>query len=85
MDGRIYFGLLGAATARGIVQRLPYFTYFTCLPYSTIRAYHIVAKVEGDDVEERERNCEQAEQDVTDSKVGDENVSRCQHVLGRLF
>ena len=52
-----------------------------CLPYFTKRAYHIVAEVEGDDVEERERNCEQAEEDVTDCQIRDEDVSRCQHVL----
>ena len=55
------------------------------LPYCTIRAYHIVAEVEGDDVEERERNCEQAEEDVADCQIRDEDVSRCQHVLRRIF
>lgn len=69
-------GLLGVATARGIVQ---------CLPYFTTRAYHIVAKVEGENVEERERNCEHTEEDVAHCQIADEDVSRCQHVLRRLF
>ena len=54
-------------------------------PYFTTRAYHIVAEVEGEDVEERERNCEHTEEDVAHCQIGDEDVSRCQHVLRRLF
>ena len=40
-----------------------------------------MTEVEGDDVEERERNCEQAEEDVAHCQIRDEDVSRCQHVL----
>ena len=44
-------------------------------------AHHILAKVESEDVKESERDCENAEEDVADGKVGNENVPRCHHVL----
>ena len=43
--------------------------------------HHILAKVESEDVKESERDCENAEEDVADGKVGNENVPRCHHVL----
>ena len=43
--------------------------------------HHILAKVEGEDVKESERDCENAEEDVADGKVRNENVPRCHHVL----
>ena len=45
------------------------------------RAHHILAKVEGEDVKESKRYCENAEEDVADGKVCNENVPGCHHVL----
>ena len=40
-----------------------------------------MAKVESEYVKESERNCENAEEDVADGEVRNENVSRCHHLL----
>ena len=44
-------------------------------------AHRILAKVEGEDVKESKRDCENTEEDVADGEVRNEDVPRRQHLL----